>query len=55
LNDPRSGELLKAAADVVRTDDETDSFFAVPGLFPKELQANRTWRDRVNSLLKSLR
>ncbi len=43
LNDPRSGELLKAAADGVRTDDETDSFFAVPGLFPKELQANRTW------------
>ncbi|MEF0941199.1 mannitol dehydrogenase family protein [Rhizobium sp. BR 362] len=55
LDDPRSSELLKAAADAEEPGDETASFFAIPGLFPKELQGNRAWRDRVNSLLKSLR
>ncbi|MDE1993292.1 MAG: mannitol dehydrogenase family protein [Rhizobiaceae bacterium] len=55
VDDPRARELLAAAAVEAPADDETAPFFAVPGLFPKELQVNRAWRDLVNSFVKSLR
>ncbi|WP_436034150.1 mannitol dehydrogenase family protein [Rhizobium rhizogenes] len=54
VDDPRAKELLKAAAEEMAAGDETAPFFAIPGLFPSELQANRAWREQVNSLLKSL-
>lgn len=54
VDDPRARELQKAAADAASAD-ETASFFAIAGLFPGELQANRAWRNQVNSLLGSLR
>jgi fructuronate reductase len=52
VDDPRARELQKAAADASPAD-ETASFFAIAGLFPGELQANRAWRNQVNSLLGS--
>ncbi|WP_374189966.1 mannitol dehydrogenase family protein [Rhizobium rhizogenes] len=52
IDDPRGRELQKAAADATPAD-ETASFFAIAGLFPSELQANRAWREQVNSLLRS--
>jgi fructuronate reductase len=54
IDDPRAKELLKAAAEEMAAGDETAAFFAIPGLFPTELQANSAWREQVNSLLKSL-
>ncbi|MQB44765.1 mannitol dehydrogenase family protein [Rhizobium sp. ICMP 5592] len=54
VDDPRARELQKATADAASAD-ETASFFAIAGLFPGELQANRAWRNQVNSLLGSLR
>ncbi|KEA09218.1 mannitol dehydrogenase family protein [Rhizobium rhizogenes] len=53
IDDPRAQELQKAVADAMLAD-ETASFFAIAGLFPSELQANRDWRNQVNSLLRSL-
>ncbi|NTI45018.1 D-mannonate oxidoreductase [Agrobacterium sp. B131/95] len=53
IDDPRGRELQKAAADATPAD-EAASFFAIAGLFPSELQANRAWRNQVNSLLRSL-
>ncbi|ACM30050.1 mannitol dehydrogenase family protein [Rhizobium rhizogenes] len=53
IDDPRGRELQRAAADATPAD-EAASFFAMAGLFPSELQANRAWRDQVNSLLRSL-
>lgn len=53
IDDPRATELQKAAADAA-TADEAASFFAIPGLFPSELQANSAWRNQVNSSLRSL-
>ncbi|WP_047468252.1 mannitol dehydrogenase family protein [Rhizobium rhizogenes] len=53
IDDPRAQELQKAVADAMLAD-ETASFFAIAGLFPSELQANRAWRNQVNSLLRSL-
>ena len=53
LDDPRKVEILAAAA---KTDPEDASapFFAITGLFPQELVANRPWRDQVNSELANL-
>ncbi|WP_374214583.1 mannitol dehydrogenase family protein [Rhizobium rhizogenes] len=53
IDDPRAQELQKAVADAMLAD-ETASFLAIAGLFPSELQANRDWRNQVNSLLRSL-
>lgn len=55
VDDPRAKELLGAATDEVSAGDESGSFFAIPGLFPSALQADRAWREQVNSVLKSLR
>lgn len=55
VDDPRAKELLRAVSDSSSLHDETTSFFAIPGLFPSELQANGVWRDQVNSFLASLR
>ncbi|GGE05795.1 mannitol dehydrogenase [Aureimonas endophytica] len=46
-DDPRA-EVLKRAADVRPPGDLTAGFFAIDGLFPPGLAADRDWRDRVN-------
>lgn len=47
-DDPRRKELLEAAGQSDGADSSAP-FFAIPGLFPKELVEARGWRDLVNA------
>lgn len=53
LDDPRKAEIL-AAASITDPLDASAPFFAVEGLFPSELVADRQWRDIVNAELANL-
>ncbi|UJW74942.1 mannitol dehydrogenase family protein [Rhizobium sp. SL42] len=50
IEDPRALELRQASA-AVDPADPSASFFALPGLFPPRLAADRDWRDLVNAAL----
>ncbi|OJF97629.1 mannitol dehydrogenase family protein [Pararhizobium antarcticum] len=52
-DDPRRAEILSAASNLDPADPSA-SFFAIGGLFPRELVAARAWRDLVNGELKTL-
>lgn len=50
-DDPRRAEVL-SAAQAMKDDDQSSSFFAIAGLFPPTLCNNRAWRDRVNAAIR---
>lgn len=49
-DDPRREALIQAL-DAMPVGDASAPFFAVPGLFPQALIADRGWRDRVNAAI----
>lgn len=53
LDDPRKDEILAASRTVDKADPSAP-FFAIAGLFPKELIQSRPWRDLVNRELEQL-
>ena len=54
LDDPRAGELRRAAANAARTDGLAAPFFAIDGLFPPALAANPAWRGRLDAHLRAI-
>ncbi|WP_432442827.1 mannitol dehydrogenase family protein [Neorhizobium alkalisoli] len=54
LNDPRSADLLAAAAAARAGGDKVSPFLSVPGLFPAALTATPTWKAAITRQLTAI-